>query len=156
MDFKFEISATAFDFFKMSMKKTYKSPLGICNIVFFAALVLVTVKMFGEAGPFLRALLLILCLAFPVIQPLSIYLRAAALARMIPENMTLETVKDGLIVRVGEQSELIPYSRISRLVCADDCVIIYVGGQHGYFLFNRVMGDRKEEFVRFIKSKMEV
>ena len=154
MGYRFSAKATALDFFKMSMKKTYSSPLGICNIVFFAAVVLLTLKMFGDAGPFLRAVLLILCILIPVIQPLSVHVRSAALARMIPEGLTIETQSSGLLVTAGEKSETITYDRISRIVADKDCVVLYVGARSGYFLFNRVMGGQKEAFVDHIKSHM--
>jgi len=138
----------------MSMKKTYSSPLGICNIIFSVAVILLTVKLFPEAGSFLRAVLLLLCLAFPVIQPLGIFMRARLLADSVPEDLTIETRKSGLLVKAGELCELVGYNKIKKVISTGDCVILNVGGQKGYFLFNRVMGDKKEAFTEYIKSQM--
>jgi hypothetical protein len=153
MDYKFKIRATAFDFFKMCMRETYSLPLGICNIVFFVAAVLLTVRFYGNASAVVRALLVCMCLVFPVIQPVCMFGRASKLAHMLPDDMTIETTKTGLLVRVGEASELVDYNKIKKIISTRDCLIINVGGRNGYFLFNRVLGDKKEEFFEFIKSK---
>ncbi|MCR5585590.1 MAG: YcxB family protein [Lachnospiraceae bacterium] len=153
MDYKFKIKATAFDFFKMCMRETYSLPLGICNIVFFIAAVLLTVKFYGNASAVVRALLIIMCLGFPVIQPVCIFGRALKLARMMPEDMTIETTKSGLLVKVGEASELVAYNKIKKVISTRDCLILNLGGRNGYFLFNRVLGNKKEEFTKFITSK---
>ncbi len=154
MDYKFQVRASAFDFFKMSMKKTYSSPTGMCNIVFFAAAVMLTVRFYGEAGDIGKGLLIMLCLLIPVVQPIGVFLRARRLAGMVPKDMTIETEKNGLMVRVGEMSELVSYSRIKKVIDMRDCVILSLGGQSGYFLFNRVLGDRRKDFLDFIKEQM--
>ncbi len=153
MNYKFKVTARAIDFFKMSMKKTYRSPIGICNIVLFVAAVLMTVKFFGKADDIVRVLLLLLSLLIPVIQPVCIFFRSADLARMIPKDMTMETTDNGILVKVGELSELVGYNKIKNIIDTGDCLVISVGGRNGYFLFNRVLGDKKEDFIKFIKSK---
>lgn len=154
MNYRLNVIVTPFDIFKMTMKKIYRSPIGIINIVFCAALVAATIRLFGNAGPVLRSILVILCLAFPVLQPLAMYIRSSGIARSVPEDLTIETCDHGLLVRTGGASELIGYKRIGRIVSDSDCVILFVGGRNGYFLFNRVLGDRKKDFTEFIKSKM--
>ena len=153
MNYKFSVTAKPYDFFKMCMRETYTLPLGICNIVFFVAVVLMTVKFYADADTVVRGLLVIMCLVFPVIQPFCVYRRAVGLSRSMPKDMTMETTEKGLLVRVGELSETVDYSKIKKVMTTRDCLIINVGGRNGYFLFNRVLGDRKEEFAEFLKSK---
>ncbi len=153
MDYRFQVKATPFDFFMMSMKKTYRSPLGICNLVFFIAVLLMTFKFFGNASDGIRCILIFLCLLIPVIQPFCVYMRAKTLAGMMPEDMTIETDKTGLLVRVGDRAEIVSYSRIKKVIDTGDCLVLNVGGRNGYFLFNRVMGDQKDGFIKFLRSQ---
>ena len=154
MDYRFQVKATPFDFFRMSMKKTYRSPLGICNIVFFIAAVLLTVKFFGNAGPLAQAAMVFMCLIIPVIQPLGVYLRSKNYALAIPKGMTLETCEHGILVRVGELSDLVGWNKISKVIDTGDCVILKLSGGTGYFLFNRVLGDRKKKFIDYINRQI--
>ncbi len=155
MEYGFNVEVTPWDFFKMSMKKTYTSVIGVCNLVFLAAMILMTVRFYGEASDGLRCIMLFMCIIIPILQPMGIYLRARNLAHMIPEDMTIETCCSGLMVRVGEAFELVGYEKIKKVICNDDCLILAVGGGNGYFLFNRVLGDRKEAFTKYIKSRMD-
>ncbi len=154
MDFRFQVKATAFDFFKMSMKKTYKSPLGVCNIIFFIASLLLTLKFFSGASPLARALMLFMCLLIPVIQPLGIYLRSKSYAMAIPPSLILEARNTGIYVEAGEKSDHITWNKVFNIFDTGDCVVLKLIGGNGYFLFNRILGDRREAFIDYVKEQI--
>ena len=155
MNYKFQVEASAFDFFKMYMKKVYSSPIGVCNAVFFLAVLFTTVKLYGDLSDWARAMFIFACLIFPLIQPFGVYMNSRSLAGSVPDDMSIETCKEGLLVRVGEQAELVSYSRIKRVVSTHDCVIINTAEGRGYVLFNKVLGDQKDNFTRFLSGKVE-
>ena len=155
MDYRFEVKATPFDFFKMSMKKTYRSPIGICNIVFFIAAVLLTLRFFKGASPLAQAVMVLMCLLIPAVQPLGVYLRAKGYALAIPRGLVLEAGSEGLRVEAGERSDRIVWSRVSKVIDTGDCVVLKLAGGAGYFLFNRILGDKREEFIDYVNRKIE-
>lgn len=154
MEYRFQVKATPFDFFKMSMKKTYRSPLGVCNLVFFAAAVLLTVKFFKTASPLAQAFMVLMCLMIPAVQPLGVYFRAKGYALAIPQGLTLEAGRDGLLVEAGEQSERIGWSKVSKVIDTGDCVVLKLAGGSGYFLFNRILGDKRESFIDYVNRQI--
>lgn len=153
MDFKFDVRIEATDIFKVMMKKTYSMPLGVVNAVFFAASVLLCIKFYEGAGSIARGGLILLCLFLPVIQPAFMFGRARAYVRGVPQGLTMETKEFGLLVSAGDRTQTVPYKNIKKVVKTKDYVILNLGGRSGYMLFNRVLGDKKEEFVKFIESR---
>ncbi len=153
MNFKFNVTANAFDFFKLSMKLTYTSPLGVCNIVVFAAALFATIKLYPDLNEVFRGVMIFLCLLFPVVQPLGIYMRSKKHAAAMPKDMTMEATANGLLVHVGEKSEVVDYAKIKGIKDTGDCLVIRLGGGTGFCLFNRVMGDQKSDFIEYLKKK---
>lgn len=152
MKFHFDIDVRPWDFFKMSMKKTYKSPVGVCNIVFTVAAVLLTAKFYSDASDIIQFLLVIMCLIFTVFQPVGVFFRAKALAAGIPKGLTLDVDDDGLLVAAGSRSERIEWKRIKALIDNKDMLILKVDSNNGYFLTNRVLGDERDVFKKYMES----
>ena len=154
MEYNFQIKATPFDFFRMSMKKTYRSPLGIVNIVFFAASVLLTLKFYQTASPLAQAGLLLMCLVIPVFQPLGVYFRARDYAFAVPQGLTLKTEGSGILVEAEGQSEHIGWNKVSKVIDTGDCVVLKLTGGSGYFLFNRILGDKRGSFIDYVNKQI--
>ena len=74
MEYQYKCRITAWDFFRLTMRQTYRSMAGMCNLVFTVAMILLTAKFWSQSGEVLQVLMLIGCLLFPVIQPAAIYL----------------------------------------------------------------------------------
>lgn len=154
MSFHFVADVEPFDFFKMSLRKTYKSPVGICNIVFTVAAILLTIRFFAEASGIVQPILLFMCMLFPVIQPLSILWRARQLSGRIPKGLVLDADDSGITVSVGPQSEKIGWDRVSNLLINKDMLVIRLDDNHGYFLTDGVLKDDREAFKEFVLSKL--
>ncbi|MBR6359885.1 MAG: YcxB family protein [Lachnospiraceae bacterium] len=153
MEYRFQVKATAWDFFMMSMKRIYKSPLGVCNIVFFVAAILLTLKFYQNAGPLGQPLMILMCLLIPAVQPLGTYFKAKSYALAIPEGLTLEAGDKGIRVEAGERSEDIGWKKVSRAIDTGECVILKLSQGTGYFLFNRVLGEKKKDFIEYVNGK---
>ena len=76
MEYQYKCRITAWDFFRLTMRQTYRSMAGMCNLVFTVAMILLTAKFWSQSGEVLQVLMLIGCLLFPVIQPAAIYAKA--------------------------------------------------------------------------------
>ena len=77
MEYQYKCRITAWDFFRLTMRQTYRSMAGMCNLVFTVAMILLTAKFWSQSGEVLQVLMLIGCLLFPVIQPAAIYAKYA-------------------------------------------------------------------------------
>ena len=95
-----------------------------------------------------------MCLLIPAVQPLGVYLRAKGYALAIPRGLVLEAGSEGLRVEAGERSDRIVWSRVSKVIDTGDCVVLKLAGGAGYFLFNRILGDKREEFIDYVNRKI--
>ena len=155
MTFEFENRTTAFDFWRLSMSRTYRSTAGICNIVFTVAMVLLAAKFWNQSGDVVQVILFLGCILFPVIQPIGVFMKARVQAALIPDDMRLLFDEEGLHVTVGQQHQDICWKHVTDVVRQAHLVIVFSDARHGYLLPDRVLGDRKESFLTFAKSKIE-
>ena len=154
MNFEYEIKVTPFDFFIMTMKKTYKSFIGVCNIVFTIAAILLTVKFYNSVNDVLQLLLIIMCIIFPVFQPLGVYFKAKAQVLIIPEGLKLMIDDTGILVSLNQQSEKLKWKRVNGYIDTGSMLVIKVDNKNGYFLTKKVLKGTKEELKAFINSKL--
>lgn len=136
------------------MRQTYLSMAGMCNLIFTVAMILLAAKFWNQSGDLLQVLMLFGCLLFPVIQPLSIYMRARTQARALPEDVKLSFDDRGLHVTVGAEHEDIRWKQL-KVTRQPNMVIVFSDKRHGYMLTNRVLGKEKDAFFAYAKSKIE-
>lgn len=105
MEYQYKCRITAWDFFRLTMRQTYRSMAGMCNLVFTVAMILLTAKFWSQSGEVLQVLMLIGCLLFPVIQPAAIYAKARRQAAAVPQDVRLTFDEKGLLVTTGGERQ---------------------------------------------------
>lgn len=155
MEFRFKNDTKPIDFWILSMSHTYRSMVGVCNIVFTVAVIAATIRLMGRIHDLLEVLLLFGCFLFTVIQPALVYLRARTQVEGIPKDMELLFDEKGLHITVGEQQESIPWKRIKSVIEERNMIMISADGRHGYILTNRAMNGQRDEFLSFLKMKID-
>ena len=104
MEYQYKCRITAWDFFRLTMRQTYRSMAGMCNLVFTVAMILLTAKFWSQSGEVLQVLMLIGCLLFPVIQPAAIY---AKVRRRLYRRMSgLPLMKRGCSLQPEERDSI--------------------------------------------------
>lgn len=155
MDYKFKCDVKASDLWKMAMKRTYKSIVGVVNVVFTVAMIALVIRFWGEASSFMRSVMVIGCLLFPVIQPLATYGKSAKQLEDMPKDMELSFDDRGVHVETGSKSEDIRWKKISNAIKRSNMIIVMSDDRHGYMFTNRVLGDQKESFYQYLCSKIK-
>lgn len=150
--FSFKSEVSAFDFWRSTMQKTYRSMAGIINIVFTGAMLVLTFRFFREAKALEQSLLLLGCIWFPIIQPCIVYCRLRKAVKQLPDNLWLDFSDEGMRVMLGERRQDIPWSGFQRIEIAADMVTLLVGSGQGYVVTNRTMGQEREAFLAFVKK----
>ena len=151
-NFCFQSEVNAFDCWKSSMRRTYRSMAGVINIVFTAAMLALAYAFFKNAKPLERSLILLGCIWFPVIQPILIYMRQRKSIRKMPKGIQLSFSDYGMKVQLDGKEENIPWKKLNRIVIEPGMVILFTDAQHGYILTNRNMGQEREAFLTFLKQ----
>ena len=140
MEYQYKCRITAWDFFRLTMRQTYRSMAGMCNLVFTVAMILLTAKFWSQSGEVLQVLMLIGCLLFP--------------AAAVPQDVRLTFDEKGLLVTTGGERQHLPWNRL-RVTKQPGMVLVLSGAGSGYMLTNRVLGADREAFWSFVQSKVE-
>ncbi len=152
MNYSYESNIRPIDFWKLSMYRIYHSLVGVCNLIFGAAMIGLTVRFWDTANDVVQAVLFLACLLIPVIQPLGVYLKAKVQVSLIPQGAELSFAEDGIHVSLSGKRELIRWHRVRQVVKQAGMVIVFTDRSHGYMLTNRVLGKEKEEFYQYVKA----
>ena len=154
MEYRFKCDVKAGDLWKMAMARTYRSLIGLVNVIFTVAMILLTLRFWPTTSDLLRVFMILGCILFPVVQPLAIYGNSVKQLEDLPKDMELLFNDGGLRVFVGDKSELIRWSRIRNAIKRSNMIVVMSDDSHGYMLTNRVLGDQKEEFYEYICKKI--
>ena len=154
MEYKYMCDVKASDLWKMAMIRTYKAAIGVVNIVFTVAMILLALRFWKTAPDILRILMIFGCLVFPVIQPLATYGMCVKQLENMPRDMELKFDDVGVHVSTGGQSELIRWNKVRNAIKRNNMIVVMSDDSHGYMLTNRVLGNEKEEFYNFLCSKI--
>lgn len=152
MYYQYRCKIKPVDIWKLSMRRTYRSLVGMCNIVFGVAMILLTVKFWDQAGDLLQALLFLGCLLIPVIQPAGVYLKARTQVSMTPQGTELTFDDEGIHVTLGDQREFIRWNKVRGVRKEGSIIVIYTDASHGYMLTKRVLGREKDAFYQQVKA----
>ena len=154
MEYRFKCDVKAGDLWKMAMARTYRSLIGLVNVIFTVAMILLTIRFWPTTSDLLRVLMVFGCILFPVIQPLAIYGNSVRQLEDLPKDMELLINDGGVRVFVGKKSELLVWKRIKNAIKRSNMIVLMSDDSHGYMLTNRVLGDQKEEFFQYICKKI--
>ncbi len=155
MNYRFNYKTTAFDFWQLSMYYTYGSIVGMCNIIFTVAMILLAVKFWGDINTVVRILLVLACCLFTVVQPLVIYLRARKQVSTLPTDMAIVFDDAGVHVETGNQISHLKWKAIKRVAKKPTMIVVFSTTTHGFLLTNKALGDQKEEFYAYLVSKIK-
>lgn len=154
MEYKFAYKNTAADFWQMSLYHIYGSLVGVVNLVFTFAMIVLSITMWGNAHLVFKVLLVIACFYFPVIQPLLLYLKGVRQAEETAKNTILCFNEEGVDVEVDLEHSHLHWSEIAGLMEKRTMVIVFSSKNRGYVIPNSVMGDRRQAFCNFVNERL--
>lgn len=155
MRYQYTYRTSAWDLWQLSMYYTYGSLVGVCNLIFTVAVILLAFKQWETAGTIYKIILVLGCGLFTVIQPLIVYFRAKRQAETIKEDTELGFDDDGVYIKSGSQDSELTWDKIKKVSKKPTMIIIFSNTTHGFVLTNQVLGGEKSEFYKFITSKVK-
>lgn len=154
MRYQYTYRTTARDLWQLSMCYTYGSLIGVCNIIFTAAMAALIISRRDEAGGIWKSLMVLGVCLFTVIQPLVSYSRVRKQAAQITRDTKLGFADTGIHVRSGGQSTRIPWSAVKKVSRKPGMIVVFSDAAHGFILPDRVLQTEKDEFYQYVVSKM--
>lgn len=155
MRYQYQCKIRPVDFWMLSMRRTYRSMVGVCNIVFGVAMILLTIRFWSQANDVVQTLLFLACLLVPVVQPVGVYLKSKAQVSVIPQGTELAFGDDGIHVTLGSEREFIRWNKVRGVRKEGSMIIVYTDANHGYMLTKRVLGSDKDDFYRYVKAHIK-
>lgn len=156
MKYKFDYKISAFELWQLSMHGIYGSMVGVTNIIFTVAMLLLGVRFWNSVNSFLRVLILIGISLFTVIQPTIVYLRSKKQLEAIPKDMEIGFDNSGIHVITLNEKEDIKWSSVKGVVKKSNMIIILTTAKHGFIITDKMLGCQKEEFYHFLNSKIKI
>ncbi|AOT69496.1 YcxB family protein [Geosporobacter ferrireducens] len=155
MKYMFAYRTTAFDLWQLSMYSIYGSMVGVCNIIFTVAMLLLSSKFWGDVNSLMKILFIIAICLFTVIQPAIVYMRAKRQVATIPQDMEIGFDDNGIHVKAGNQNSDLKWNTIKGVSKKPTMIVIFSTTKHGFVLTNKVLGKQKEAFYDYIVSKIQ-
>jgi hypothetical protein len=155
MKYKFTYKTTAFDLWQLSMYSTYASMVGVCNIIFTVAMLLLSIRFWGDINIFIKILLIILICLFTVIQPAVVYMRAKGQVAALPHDMEISFDDNGIHVKTENQSSNLKWNTIKGVSKKPSMIVIFSTTKHGFILTNKVLGIQKNGVYNYVVSKIK-
>lgn len=153
MEYSIRYDLKASELFAHTMRTHYRTMAGMVNIVFTAAMWVLAFRFLTEWNPFLQAVLIIACIWFPLIHPLALYGKSVRDLEPIPKDMVINFRYYDVQVLGGGKAETLHYDKL-RAVRDKNLLIIMCGGATGYMITDRMLQDKKEEFMKFFEERL--
>ena len=128
----------------------------MCNLIFTAAVIALTINKWNTVSGVWRFLLLLVCCLFTVIQPLAVWRKAEKQAAGISRDTELEFGDAGIRIRVGDENSVIPWTAVKKISKKPTMIILFSDTTHGYVLTNRVLGKDRDAFYNYVTLKSAV
>lgn len=153
--YQYQSKIRAVDFWLLSMRRTYHSLVGVCNIIFGIAMILLTLRFWSQADDVAQSLLFVACLLVPLVQPIGVYVKAKAQVAAVRQGTELVFADDGIHVSLGNEEDFVEWSRVKGVRKEAGMIIVFTDARHGYMLTNRVLGGEKDDFYDYVKAQIK-
>ena len=155
MNYSYSCDVKPGDLWKMAMRRTYRSALGVVNVIFTIAMLLLLVRFWSTAPDILKGLMLMGVALFPIIQPLATYGMCVRQLENMPRDMNLSFDDAGVHITTGGKNQDLNWSRITNAIRQKNMIVVMSDDRHGYMITDRALGNEKEEFYNFLCGKIK-
>ncbi len=154
MRFEYVYRNTAADLWQLSMYYMYGSMVGVCNIIFTAAVFILTAVRFQESSVWMKMAMILGCCLFTVIQPLAVYRKAKRQASGITKDTKIVFDMRGIHIKAGEEISNLDWKSIKKVSKKPTMIVVFSDTTHGFVLPDRILGKEKKEFYDFVVFRM--
>lgn len=154
MELRYRYRIRVSDLWQVSMYYAWSSYLALINAVCIVSSIALIVSCWRDAGTGFRLGMVLFASLFLVIQPLVIWNRARKQVSKDGPEMELYFGGNGLTITSEGRQEIKTWAQIRSILVKPTLVVIYVDGNRGYILRNRVLGETRDELIRYVKKNI--
>ena len=144
MPLKFDITLTAEDMYRFNMYQTYSGFHGWFSIAFSILIFVVAGVTRGKIEAAYTAVDIVFGIVFLVYPPVSLDLRSKrtlAMSEVLRGTLHYEVDEEGLHVSQKEESALLPWEQIYKMVATKHNVLVYSSRINAYVIPRAQLGD---------------
>lgn len=158
MPIEFDITLESKDMYRFNMYQMYTSFHGIFSIVIAIALFAAAIGTYGSVTLSYTALYAIFGVLFLIYMPVTLWMRSKhslAASEVLRATLHYALDEEGIHVSQGEESALLPWKQIYKMISTKSNVLIYTSRTVAYVIPRSQMGDKYPEVADLAKSKLE-
>lgn len=152
--FGFKYKTTALDLWQLSMYGIYGTFLGVINVVFTFAMIVLALKFWFGAHLIIKMVLVLAVSLFTLIQPIAVYLKAQKQVDKVPSEVELTIDDYGVHVKIENQTSDLKWKAIKGISKKPSMLVIMSTTTHGFILNNKTLGTQKDELHQFVLDKI--
>ena len=150
------VKMTEKDLFDFSMYSSYSGAMGVFNVIFTVAALVLLVVTWTWVSVYQKLLLVCCALIFTVLQPAMLHFKSKKQAQMtgfsMPINLTLTDEKIA-VEQAGVTGDVL-WNQVWSAVRIKSMFIIKVGPTHGYLIPNATVEGREQELIDILKKNL--
>lgn len=163
MRYEYTYRNTPGDYWKFRMENYYRNWTALVSIIFTLSILALAIAKWNATNGLGKAILIILLLVFPVIQPLYIYMISIRDAQALQVDTTLSFDGTGMEIKVQKHLQRIPWKSFvpdekggGMVICRKSMLVVVPDQMHAYLLPNRVFESdaRKKELFDFMTEQL--
>ena len=151
-EFKYHYQVKVSDLWQFHMYYAYSSFLCVINLVCMISSFLLLYAFWAKAGTGYLVLLLLYASLFTVIQPAVVWKNCRKRLKKGAPELEISFDETGVSVLSNGVRDKRKWSQLKQVVFKPTLVVVYVEDNEGYILTNRILGNTKKEFVKFVKE----
>lgn len=162
MSYEYTIKLNSTDRFNSSLNFNRKSKMVYFDIIFtvfaiFLAIYLIISKKFFDLSLSRKVLLILCCILFPVIKPITLYFKSVFnKSRTIEDEITLKFDDKMIYISSANEKITLSYASIYNVYMFKNMIVLMYDSIHGQIIPDRYTLNEKEKLFSFILDKIKM
>lgn len=152
--FSFRYKTTALDLWQLSMYGIYGTFLGVINVVFTFAMIVLAVTFWNDSNLFIKMVLALAVSLFTLVQPIAVYLKAKKQVAKVPNEVELSIDDYGVHVKIENKTSDLKWKAIKGISKKPSMLVIMSTTTHGFVLNNTTLGSQRDALYQFVLAKI--
>ncbi len=158
MPIEFDITLSSDDMYRFNMYQTYSGFHGWFSILFSILIFVVAGTTYGKVETMYTLLYVVFAVIFLFYQPVSLFLRSKhslAASEVLRRPLHYAVGEQGFTVSQGEESAVLPWGQIYRMVATKSNVLVYSSRIHAYVIPRAQLGEAYGPLARLANEHLE-
>lgn len=155
-EIKFSMTMRVKDMYRFLLYHGYSGMSGIINMIISIGALVLLLAGVGDSTT-AKVMLGIMAALFTIINPIYLYYKAAKqvkLAKMFAKPLNYQINEDGITVSQGEESLIVDWKDVRRLVETAGYFYLYLSLTRAYIFPKEILGEQEKNFRKILETRV--